>query len=119
LEKQRERARQSWRGDETAVSPVYEKFVAKERGPALLNEFLIDGTDRRLIASPALARAFALFFKFRFEAVHIKPHRFFVGDFFSEIERKSIGVVELENFDAGNDIFGRIDQLMDRLFKSL
>ena len=79
--------------------------IAKERGPSLLNEFLIDWTDRRLIASPALARAFALFLKFRFEAVHIKPHRFFVGDFFSEIERKSIGVVELENFDTGNDIF--------------
>ena len=33
LEKQRERARQSWRGDETAVSPFYEKFVGKGRTP--------------------------------------------------------------------------------------
>ncbi len=29
LEKQRERARQSWKGDEAAVSPLYEKFVEK------------------------------------------------------------------------------------------
>ena len=29
LEKQRERARQSWKGDEAAVSPVYEKFLEK------------------------------------------------------------------------------------------
>ncbi len=35
LEKQRERARQSWRGDETAVSPVYEKFVGKGGTPFL------------------------------------------------------------------------------------
>ena len=35
LEKQRERARQSWRGDETAVSPVYEKFVEKGGTPFL------------------------------------------------------------------------------------
>src|SRR5213083_2197204 len=35
LEKQRERARQSWRGDETAVSPVYEKFVEKGGIPFL------------------------------------------------------------------------------------
>ena len=33
LEKQRERARQSWRGDETAVSPFYEKFVGKGGTP--------------------------------------------------------------------------------------
>ena len=35
LEKQRERARQSWRGDETAVSPFYEKFVGKGGTPFL------------------------------------------------------------------------------------
>src|SRR5213080_4823669 len=35
LEKQRVRARQSWRGDETAVSPVYEKFVGKGGTPFL------------------------------------------------------------------------------------
>ena len=35
LEKQRERARQNWRGDETAVSPVYEKFVGKGGTPFL------------------------------------------------------------------------------------
>src|SRR5437867_12104100 len=35
LEKQRERARQSWKGDETAVSPVYEKFVEKGGIPFL------------------------------------------------------------------------------------
>ena len=29
LEKQRERARQSWKGDDASVSPVYEKFVEK------------------------------------------------------------------------------------------
>src|SRR5688572_4644572 len=29
LEKQRERARQSWKGDEGGVSPVYERFVEK------------------------------------------------------------------------------------------
>ena len=29
LEKQRERARQSWKGDEAAVSPLYERFVEK------------------------------------------------------------------------------------------
>ena len=33
LEKQRERARQSWRGDETAVSPFYEKFVGRGGTP--------------------------------------------------------------------------------------
>ena len=35
LEKQRERARQSWRGDETEVSPFYEKFVGKGGTPFL------------------------------------------------------------------------------------
>ena len=29
LEKQRERARQSWKGDEASVSPLYEKFIEK------------------------------------------------------------------------------------------
>ena len=45
LEKQRERARQSWRGDETAVSPVYEKFVEKG-GTAFLGYDAIRSTNR-------------------------------------------------------------------------
>ncbi|HYR90148.1 MAG TPA: alanine--tRNA ligase [Terriglobia bacterium] len=35
LEKQRERARQSWKGDEAAVSPLYQKFVEKGGTPFL------------------------------------------------------------------------------------
>src|SRR2546426_12387350 len=35
LEKQRERARQSWKGDEAAVSPLYQKFVEQGGTPFL------------------------------------------------------------------------------------
>lgn len=45
LEKQRERARQSWKGGEAAVSPVYENFVEKG-GTPFLGYNAIESTSR-------------------------------------------------------------------------
>jgi alanyl-tRNA synthetase len=45
LEKQRERARQSWKGDEAAVSPLYEKFVEKG-GTQFLGYQAVQATSR-------------------------------------------------------------------------
>jgi alanyl-tRNA synthetase len=45
LEKQRERARQSWKGDEGAVSPVYAKFVDKG-GTTFLGYQVLRSTSR-------------------------------------------------------------------------
>ena len=45
LEKQRERARQSWKGDEAAVSPLYEKFVGKG-GTQFLGYQAVQSTSR-------------------------------------------------------------------------
>jgi alanyl-tRNA synthetase len=45
LEKQRERARQSWKGDEAAVSPLYQKFVEKG-GTQFLGYHAVRSTGR-------------------------------------------------------------------------
>lgn len=45
LEKQRERARQSWKGDETAVNPVYERFV-QNGGAQFLGYQAVQSTSR-------------------------------------------------------------------------
>src|SRR5262249_52655417 len=45
LEKQRERARQSWKGDEASVSPVYERFVDKG-GTQFLGYHAVGSTSR-------------------------------------------------------------------------
>jgi len=45
LEKQRERARQSWKGDEARVSPVYERFVDKG-GTQFLGYHAVESTSR-------------------------------------------------------------------------
>ena len=45
LEKQRERARQSWKGDEASVSPLYEKFVEKG-GTHFLGYQAVQSTSR-------------------------------------------------------------------------
>jgi alanyl-tRNA synthetase len=45
LEKQRERARQSWKGDEAAVSPLYAKFVEKG-GTQFLGYQAVEATAR-------------------------------------------------------------------------
>src|SRR5262249_1721912 len=45
LEKQRERARQSWKGDEAAVNPVYERFVEKG-GAQFLGYQAVESTSR-------------------------------------------------------------------------
>jgi len=45
LEKQRERARQSWKGDEATVSPVYERFVDKG-GTEFLGYHAVESASR-------------------------------------------------------------------------
>src|SRR3989442_4744442 len=45
LEKQRERARQSWKGDEGAVNPLYQKFVARG-GTQFLGYQAVQSTSR-------------------------------------------------------------------------
>src|SRR5439155_473550 len=45
LEKQRERARQSWKGDEAAVNPLHEKFVEKG-GTQFLGYQAVQSTSR-------------------------------------------------------------------------
>jgi alanyl-tRNA synthetase len=45
LEKQRERARQSWKGDEVAVNPIYQKFV-EQGGTQFLGYQTVQSTSR-------------------------------------------------------------------------
>src|SRR5207249_9857170 len=56
LEKQRERARQSWKGDEGAINPLYGKFVEKG-GTQFLGYHAMQSTSRivGILANGALA----------------------------------------------------------------
>src|SRR5206468_7008445 len=58
LEKQRERARQSWKGDEGAVSPLYSKFVEKG-GTQFLGYQAVQSTSRvvGILADEALVNS--------------------------------------------------------------
>jgi len=62
LEKQRERARQSWKGDEASVAPLYQKFVEKGgtqflgyqavRSTSRVMGIIIDGVLRETVEGP-------------------------------------------------------------------
>src|SRR5262245_27327536 len=71
-----------------------------------------------VVALPALSCAISLFLQFQLKSGHVETHGLLICNFFCEVEREAEGVVELEDFNAGNRADAGLPQPGDNTLKS-